>query len=103
MTVTTGAEAVYVDLTPVERVWLAVLQDAIRLHQGGDAMASPSDQAQATAWLESGDEKLFSFRWTCDVLKLDPDRVLRQLGQAPQRPRLHIVRNRRKKPLSEAA
>ena len=67
---------------PEHMLWRAVLEDAIRLAQGARPPGAyrPADaQAEARTWIASEAETDGTYRWTCDVLGLDPNALRRKL------------------------
>ena len=43
----------------------------------------------ARRWFSCRSLEPYSFRWCCDVLELDPDRVLEQLKARPEEPQAY--------------
>ncbi len=62
----------------VKRLIQEVLEDAIRVVQGGRGVWGPrrrKQRAEASAWFESAGEWAFSFRWCCDALGMNPEAI----------------------------
>ena len=63
---------------PCIKLWLNVLYAAVTDARGGTAI-SPYERWHARRWLHSAARYPGSFRWICDILEADPDRMLESL------------------------
>lgn len=61
---------------PEARLWLAVIEDALRDAQ---AVRHPRRAAKARAWFGSTDERPMTFRWALGLIGLDVDDAQAQM------------------------
>ena len=98
-------------ISPERRLYLAILEDALRCIVRGTARAAERNRLDALFWIRGATDCLVSFEWVCDALSIEDtngfrERILKALGSTddpfPLNARRRLAATRRM-PLSRTA